>query len=282
MSEENNTKKIDSYSILISSKYFKNEQDFINLICVNSKFRETTEKLRYNPIPITSLTLFPKIQTQYLYSEDDEKIEIDNYEICYEVTYDQYLKYKQDNIKYHNVVYTHDNMLKYGNEIPEGVNELDNCCFSFCSNLSTINLPFLLKSLGNECFCSCTSLKSVILPSKITSLGDSCFEYCTSLTSINVPSSLTFLSNSCFSECLSLKSINLPTTIQSLNNQCFYCCKSLTSINLPSKLTKIGNQCFSYCISLTTIDIPSTIQEFGNRIFSNCNYLLSELIDYSK
>ncbi|KAL7712297.1 Leucine rich repeat containing protein BspA family protein [Entamoeba marina] len=100
-----NNKQLDSYSLLITSKYFKTPQDYINIICVNSKFKETTEKLRFNPIPIESLKLFPKIQTQYLYSENDVKIDgIDNYEIWYKVTYDQYLEFKKDNVEYHDVV----------------------------------------------------------------------------------------------------------------------------------------------------------------------------------
>ncbi|KAL7712155.1 F-box and FNIP repeat-containing protein [Entamoeba marina] len=91
----NYSKQLDSYSLLICSKYFKTTNDFINVMCVCKKFKETTEKLRFNPISITSLKLFPMIQTQYLYIPIDKIIEgIDNYEIWYTIDYEQYLKYK--------------------------------------------------------------------------------------------------------------------------------------------------------------------------------------------
>ncbi|KAL7719710.1 Leucine rich repeat containing protein BspA family protein [Entamoeba marina] len=89
---------LDSYSLLIVSKYFESKEDFMNVICVNSKFKQTTEKLRYNPISIISLKLFPKIQTQYLYDENDMKIKgITNYEIWYKIDYEKIFKFKQTN-----------------------------------------------------------------------------------------------------------------------------------------------------------------------------------------
>ncbi|KAL7718591.1 Leucine rich repeat protein bspa family [Entamoeba marina] len=127
-----NHKKVDSYSMLICSKYLQSPNDFINLICVNSKFKETTEKLRFNPIPIKSLKLFPKIQTQYLYSKDDTKIErIDNYEIWYDVGYAEYTKLYEKNIKFHIVQYSRKHEIQNNGIIPFGVTEI-------CESLSTI------------------------------------------------------------------------------------------------------------------------------------------------
>ncbi|KAL7717251.1 Leucine rich repeat containing protein BspA family protein [Entamoeba marina] len=98
MQEQNIVKKskqLDLYSMLVVSKYFETPQDYINIVCVNSKFKETTKKLRFNPISITSLKLFPKIQTQYLYGENDVKIEgINNYEIWYGVDPVEYIQKK--------------------------------------------------------------------------------------------------------------------------------------------------------------------------------------------
>ncbi|KAL7718593.1 Leucine rich repeat protein [Entamoeba marina] len=151
------TENLDSHSILIVSNYSKSENDFINLICVNSKFKETTEKLRFNSIPIKSLKLFPNIQTQYLYNNWDRKIdEIDKYEIWYKINYDQYFKYKKDNIKYHNIVYMHNNRLEYGEEIPNEVTVLGVKCYSrlymFLNvrNIKEINIPLSIKSIGNR------------------------------------------------------------------------------------------------------------------------------------
>ncbi|KAL7715593.1 Leucine rich repeat protein [Entamoeba marina] len=184
-----NLKLLDSYSILITSKYLEFPQDFINLICVNSKFKETTEKLRFNPIPIKSLKLFPKIQTQYLYSEFDRKLSgIDRFEIWYEVNYDQYLKFKEDNIKCHRIIYTYANRLKYGDVIPGNITKLGDWCFNNCKSLATITVPSTVSSLGIYCFSFCNSLKSINLSNTLTSFGDSCFFKCSQLKIENVPS----------------------------------------------------------------------------------------------
>ncbi|KAL7714416.1 Leucine rich repeat protein bspa family [Entamoeba marina] len=150
-----NIKQLDSYSMLLCSKFLKILNDFINIICVCKKFQETTEKLRFNPISIKSLKLFPKIQTQHLYNEDDIKINgIDKYEIWYKVNYDDYLKCKE-NIKCHNVIYTREDRNRYENEIPNEVTIISSDCFTYCSSLRSINLPSTLKSLGERCFMNC-------------------------------------------------------------------------------------------------------------------------------
>ncbi|KAL7714313.1 Leucine rich repeat containing protein BspA family protein [Entamoeba marina] len=258
----NNYKKIDSYSALICAKYFKTEQDFINLICVNSKFKETTEKLRFNPIPINSSKLFPNIQTQYLYSKKDKTLkrkQIIKYEIWYNISYGEYTRYeKRNNVKCHSVEYTQKNREKYGNEIPDCVNLLGDYCFLRCSTLPTINLPPSLKSLGIQCFYACSTLSTIDLANGIQSLGYQCFLGCATLSSIKLPSSLTSIGNQCFSACLSLSSINLPSSLTSLGKQCFIGCSALSSINIPMSLKSFGYQCFYGCDQLKgVINVPN-------------------------
>ncbi|KAL7711938.1 Leucine rich repeat containing protein BspA family protein [Entamoeba marina] len=252
----NDCKRVDSYSALICSKYFKTEDDFVNLICVNSKFKETTEKLRFNPISIDSLKLFPKIQTQYLYSKDDIMInskQIGMYEIWYIIDYEEYTRYENiNNVKCHSVEYTKNNRITYGDEIPNGVTLLGDKCFQWCKTISSIDLPSSLTSLGDRCFQWCSTLSSINLPSSLTSLGDNCFQWCETLSNVNLSSStpLQFLSDRCFQWCSSLSSINLPSSLTSLGDNCFQQCSSLSLINLPSSLTSLGKCCFHGCDKL--------------------------------
>ena len=74
MTTEIKNRKVDSYSILIVSNYLKNKEDYLNIIQVCKKFKKTLKKFRYNPIPITNKKLFPLLQTQYLYSKDEQFI----------------------------------------------------------------------------------------------------------------------------------------------------------------------------------------------------------------
>ncbi|KAL7717257.1 Leucine rich repeat protein bspa family [Entamoeba marina] len=272
----NNSIKLDSYSILISSKYLKCPNDFINLICVNSKFKETTEKLRFNPIPIKSMKLFPKIQTQYLYNKEDKKIEgIDNYCICHRVSYDQYLESKKCNIQFKDVSYTSGNIKKYGTDISDCVTIIFGFCNKFCTSVKSINLPSSLKELSYGCFLGFSSLQSIDLPSSLTKLGDRCFKNCKSLTSINVLSPLKELSTECFYNCISLKSINLPSSLQLIDRQCFYNCHALKSINDQTYFKLLEKNEKNYIKNSYGYTIPSLGLTFGFESFFGCHCLSS-------
>ncbi|KAL7712951.1 hypothetical protein QTN25_009432 [Entamoeba marina] len=291
---DKNTKRLDSYSMLIVSKYLSTKRDYINIICVCKKFKETTEKLRFNPIPITSLKLFPKIQTQYLYSPKDKMIDgVMLYEIRYEIDFKKYLQFKKRKIKCRRVKYTETNREEYkknyGNSIPDGVTSLgDKCyemsdiknltipnnvtsignyCFDWCSDLESITLPTSLTTIPSFCFYYCESLTSINIPQSIKTIGEYCFQYCTSLQTIIIPNSVTSIQEACFSKCTSLQSIKLPSTIITLEDETFNECLSLGRVELPPTLTSIGNQCFSSCKSLTTITLPSSLKSIGKRCF---------------
>ncbi|KAL7713284.1 Leucine rich repeat containing protein BspA family protein [Entamoeba marina] len=294
---------LDSYSILIISKYFMYEQDFINIVCVCKKFKETTKKLRYNPIPITSLKLFPKLQTQFLYSPTDVMIVgILRFEIWYYVDYDtlvKYKDYKDYDFKFHHVKYTSQNREQYGNSIPSLVNMLDVHCFykrfEDC-NIETITIPNYVTSIGSRCFLNCSKLKSVVLSTSLRILSDGTFSQCKSLKSITIPSSiqsfgnycfcgcqnmktipipdyLTQISYGCFSSCYSLQSITLPQNIVAIEDYTFWRCSSLTNITFPQSLHSIGNYCFSYCTSLSEISFPTSLKKIGKYCFLNCQNL---------
>ncbi|KAL7713403.1 Leucine rich repeat protein bspa family [Entamoeba marina] len=232
-----NHKQLDSYSILICSKYFISSQDYINIIC-----------LRFNPISITSLQLFPKIQTQHLYNNTDKKINgIERYEHWFEVSYGDYLKLQDQQNKYNLVSFGKLDTERYGVTIPNGVNVLDNSCFSY-SNIQLINIPSRVIKIGNGCFegssslqsitlpsvSQCSSLTQVILPLNLVVIKDECFLQCKLLQTITIPTSLILIGDKCFSEC-GIKSIEIPTTIKSIGTDCFLECASLTNITLQSK-----------------------------------------------
>ena len=123
---QNNKKKVDNYSILIVAKYLQSEQDYINLVCVCKNFKKTLKKFRYNPIPVCSTKLFPLMQTQFLYSPYEKRIEdVELYRICYPIPYHQYLEYqKEGNIKCSKVYFDQEDAKKYKGNIPEIVHSI--------------------------------------------------------------------------------------------------------------------------------------------------------------
>ena len=161
------------------------------------------------------------------------------------------------------------------------VTSLGNECFSYCSGLTSVNIPSSVTSLSYACFKGCSGLTSVNIPSSVTSLGSSCFEGCSGLTSVSIPSSVTSLGRSCFWNCSGLTSVSIPSSVTSLGDDCFYYCSSLSSITIPSSVTSLGNSCFSGCSGLTSATIPSSVTSLGNYCFSDCSGLTSVTIPSS-
>ena len=165
--------------------------------------------------------------------------------------------------------------------IPSSVTSLSYACFKGCSGLTSVNIPSSVTSLGSGCFEGCSGLTSVFIPSSVTSLGRSCFWNCSGLTSVSIPSSVTSLGDDCFYYCSSLSSITIPSSVTSLGNSCFSGCSGLTSATIPSSVTSLGNSCFSGCSGLTSATIPSSVTSLGNSCFSGCSGLTSAIIPSS-
>ncbi|MDR1475543.1 MAG: leucine-rich repeat domain-containing protein [Holosporales bacterium] len=116
-----------------------------------------------------------------------------------------------------------------------------NCrVFSYCTSLTSINIPSGVKTLGEECFGACNALSDVTfaLDSQLTSIESGAFSYCILLTSINIPSGVKTLGKNVFSDCERLESVYFGP---------------------DSRLTSIGSGAFASCISLISMDIPRSV-----------------------
>ncbi|KAL7718310.1 hypothetical protein QTN25_004241 [Entamoeba marina] len=247
-------------------------------MCVNSKFKETTEKLRYNPISITSLKLFPKIQTQYLYDSDDVRVDgIDKYYILYDIDYSKYIQIQENNLTCKYIKYYSPNFDSCDFSIPTSVNILDSDCFSDrrCGTLYIPNSIFYIK---NNCFASYKKLTSIILSTNLITIHDNCFSECQLLQYINLPSSLQLIGNSCFSYCDNIQYITIPNSVTSIGSNCFYNCSSLQSIILPTTLSILENSTFKKCSSLRNTSLPNSIISIGVECFIDCKNLTSILL----
>ncbi|EDR25121.1 hypothetical protein, conserved [Entamoeba dispar SAW760] len=198
--------KLGYNEIMITSMYFNDINDFINLEIGIKKFQGNMERFHFNPIPLDeySRKLFPNIETFHIYEENDEIFndrKIFKYVIWYLVSYSKYLQEKEAGNICKNIEYTKEDRKSYGNIIPSEVKSLGNSCFKHCYELRSINIPSSVSKLGNGCFKYCSSLTSINLPSSITSIGYKCFYECSSLTSINIHSSITSFGCGCFYKC---------------------------------------------------------------------------------
>ncbi|EDR26179.1 hypothetical protein, conserved [Entamoeba dispar SAW760] len=298
--------KLGYNEIMITSMYFNDIEDFINLEIGIKRFQGNMERFHFNPIPLNeySRKLFHNIETFHIYNENDEIFndgKIFKYVIWYLVEYSKYLQEKEKRNIYKNIIYTQYDRNKYGTTIPSEVKSLGYNCFSYCDKLTTINIPSSVSEIGDYCFRECYSLKSINIPSSVISIGDDCFNGCSSLTSMNIDN-LQFVSKErIFMNEPVLVSISIPDNLQIINGknifkkdinefiipssiselgyECFYECSSLTSINIPSSISKFGDACFYQCTSLTSINIPSSVSKLGNWCFCECSSITSVSVD---
>ena len=195
----------------------------------------------------------------------------------------------------------------------KSVTSIGDEAFSWCSSLTSVELPDSVTSMGANPFKGSKLLKNIRVsteqpvfavidgvlfnkaekslicypagkqadaykvPQGIQQIGDYAL-YCASLTSIELPDGVTNIGNKVFSGCSSLTSIELPDGVTSIGNQAFSGCSSLTSIELSDSVTSIGIDAFRRCKALTNIVIPDSVTSIGAGAFSICLALTDIII----
>ncbi|KAL7714341.1 Leucine rich repeat containing protein BspA family protein [Entamoeba marina] len=304
------SKQLDSYSMMITSKYFETPQDYINMICVNSKFKETLDKFHFNPISVEDTKLFPGMETQHLYNKGDIIIyNMHHYIIWYEVIYTKNM-INNNNYTYKNARIT-DAFI--GSEItkvviPNNIQEIATCSliYSKQKQITSIIIPTNVKRIGGHCFTDLPNLKSVTIPSSVYYMGDDCFNKCENLTTIitdakyfipNISYGISTIMKKQNVQCKNIEyvfsdfykknpllkkvtSFSFPSEVKSIGNYLFFNKTDLTSITFPA-LTSFGNYSFSGCYNLPTITLPTTLIKIGEFCFYLCTSLSSVSIPSS-
>ena len=190
--------------------------------------------------------------------------------------------------------------------------------FQYCTNLTSISIPFGVTRIDDVAFQGCFSLTSITIPESVTNIGCFAFEYCFDLTNIIIPNSVANIGEGAFAHCPGPTSINIPEGltrigINEIRNP-FYGCSGLMSIvvdegntvytsanganviiekesNLlitgckntiiPDGVTRIGRYAFADCPDLTSITIPEGVISIDDRAFSGCTGLTSITIPNS-
>jgi len=158
--------------------------------------------------------------------------------------------------------------------IENGVSNLGNYAFEWCTNLTSIAFPSSMEKIGDLALFS-TSLTSVEIPNSVTIMGDYAFYNCTSLISTNIPNSVKTLGKGVFGLCRALISpITIPNSVTIINPELFME-TSISSITIPNTVTSIGNYAFYNCINLKSVTIPASVKSIGESAFSFCSDIKS-------
>ena len=167
----------------------------------------------------------------------------------------------------------HDKVTYNGVEYP--VTAIENCAFSYCNNITTLELPNTIVSIGGSAFIGCNNLTSIVLPSGLIEIGEDAFRECTSLSSIEIPSTVTEIGVYAFNSCSQLKSVTLHEGLSRICEYAFFRCGQLEDIVLPSSLREIQPFAFQECLALTHIEIPSGTTTITSNPFVGCKSLTS-------
>ncbi len=144
--------------------------------------------------------------------------------------------------------------------IPYGVTEIKSTAFMNCYSLENVDIPDSVISIGSMAFYNCFNLTSIDIPDNVINIGDSAFLGCTSLTTVNIPNGITVIEKSLFYDCSSLQNITIPDNVTRIENYAFHNCSGLTSITLPSQLTSIEEYSFAACNNLWEIRNNSVLE----------------------
>lgn len=160
-------------------------------------------------------------------------------------------------------------------KIPEGVSNIGNAAFQYCTGLSAIDIPESVITIDDYAFDCCWGLTEVELPSSLESIGREAFDRCFYIEKINLPNSLTFVGKYAFSDCRSIREIVLPTSLNGIADRMFAGCSGLESITIPGNIVSIGEGSLYGCSNLTAVEIPETVISIGEYGLAYCKGLSS-------
>ena len=179
-------------------------------------------------------------------------------------------------------------------DIPANVETIGTAVFLGCSSLTTVTFEkgSQLKTIGGGssyygAFSYCTALTSIEIPASVETIGASAFKGCSSLATVTFENGSQLktigggsYSSGAFSDCTALTSIEIPASVETIEAAAFKGCSSLATVTFEngSQLKTIGGGssyygAFSDCTALTSIEIPASVETIEASAFKGCSSL---------
>lgn len=151
------------------------------------------------------------------------------------------------------------------------VTRITHGAFSYCSDLTSVEIPGSVIEIEDGAFRGSISLKSIVIPNSVTKMGEGAFYGCSSLSSVVLSNAITSIEYSTFSGCGSLASIEIPNSVTHIGAGAFRNC-GLSSLDIPNSVISIEEGMIEGC-NITTIEIPSSVTEIDAGTFRRCGSL---------
>ena len=179
-------------------------------------------------------------------------------------------------------------------DIPANVETIGTAVFWGCSSLTTVTFEkgSQLKTIGGGssyygAFSYCTALTSIEIPASVETIGASAFKGCSSLATVTFENGSQLktigggsYSSGAFSDCTALTSIEIPASVETIEAAAFIYCSSLATVTFEngSQLKTIeggypSSGTFADCTALTSIEIPASVETIEAAAFKGCSSL---------
>lgn len=158
--------------------------------------------------------------------------------------------------------------------IPNDVTEIGDHAFN-ATNISSLKLPYGLKSIGSSAFHTCRSLAGELsLPETIEYIGQYAFYYCSMLSGhLTIPAKITTIHMDCFRGCSGLTGLTIPNGVTEIMIDAFSECYSMSgTLNLPQSIQKIGNDAFHYTSFQGELYLPVGLKDVGEMAFFGTSF----------
>ncbi|ELP94607.1 hypothetical protein EIN_497870 [Entamoeba invadens IP1] len=286
-------KRLDRYSMMIVSKYFKTKEDYLNMITVCKDYQYILDQFHYNPIPVKNKALFPQLETQHFYTQTDFKyqVEVSHKVIWYPLYYtDLMILKKTDNtILAKKVIYNEAFNYRVTPLIPKEVTSLGTRLFTEV-RCKEMTVPSQVTSLLCQCFTGC-HFQTIILPPSVIRIEDYCFYQCNDLKELEMTPSVNTLGQHWIDGCYSLTQIHIPNcrtffakvdvfTSRFLEDQNIHCEEIEFSDNdcalrqrnhvspvIPTFITKLEE--FTCSPAINSFTVPKNVIVIGEKAFSS-------------
>ena len=148
-------------------------------------------------------------------------------------------------------------------KIDPSVKVIRKSAFVCCTKLKEVEFTEGLEEIGDRGFFFCSSLQLIVLPKTLRTIGAGAFYCCRAAKVVVLNHGLVEIKACSFTGCTMLTHICLPTTLRCLEEDAFACCTELRLVGLNAGLEEIGRHAFLQCWKLETIGIPSTVSRIG-------------------